>query len=205
MALRDFFLGGKQNEKKESSRDTGVNQLNKGDFTGKAAGFASSAPECRVPEYSEPRGPRYYVLRECMTGVTEYGYFCDGRQLGAAAVDSIPGFPVRLQCEGLNLYSEFDKTVFPGVTREIMDQSTGRVYAVVTGFGDGTHTLQTPEGSFVVKTGPGLWHFLRDGVMIANLTNGNNPGAQLTMTAREALPDSLALLMMSFPLVQIYR
>jgi len=205
MALRDFFLGGKQNEKKENSWDAGTNQLNKGDFTAKAATTARNEPERRAPEYSEPRGPRYYVLRECMTGITEYGYFCGGRQLGAAAVDSIPGFPVRLQCEGLNLNSEFDKTIFPGVTREIMDRSTGRVYAVITGFGDGTHTLQTPQGTFVVKTGPGLWHFLRDGVQIAALTPGQTRDTHMVMTVREPLPDSLALLMMSFPLVQIYR
>lgn len=195
MALKDFLFG----DKKPDSGNSGGNAFNKGTAFEKTA---VQSGQTRQPAY---QSPRYYVLRECVTGMTEYGYFRDDKLIGAAAVATLPSFPVRLQCEELNLSSEFDKTVFPGVTREIINEIDGSEYAQITGFGDGTHMLRTPEGTFVVKTGPGLWHFLRDGFQLASLTREGGPGSQLRMTVREAIPDSLALLFMSFPLMQMWR
>lgn len=192
MALKDFLFGG--NERKNASAD---NTFNKGASFEKAPAQASRQPE--------HQSPRYYVLRECVTGMTEYGYFRDDTLIGAAAVASLPYFPVRLQCEGLNLSSEFEKTVFPGVTREIMNEADGALYAQITGFGNGAHTLMTPQGTFVVKTEPGLWYFLREGFQLAVLTRDGTPGSQLRMTVREPIPDSLALLFMSFPLMQMWQ
>ena len=120
-------------------------------------------------------------------------------------VMTVPGFPVRLQGERLHLRSDFDKTIFPGVTREIRDEVTGAVYAQVTFYAEGTHTLKLPNCSLVVKSQPGVWQFLRDGVHIAQLRRMGQPGSELELTFRDPLPDHIALLMMSFPLIQIGR
>ena len=196
MALKDFLFGDK---KKQDTPASGGNAFHKD------TGFEKKTVCSEQPQQPEYRGPAYYVLRECVTGMTEYGYFRDGQLIGAAAVASLPDFLVRLQCEGLNLRSEFDKTVFPGVTREIVNEADGSLYAQITGFGEGTHTLRTPEGTFVVKTGPGVWHFLREGVQVAAMTREGAPGSRLQMTVRESIPDALALMFMSFPLMQMWR
>lgn len=190
MGLKDFLFGGKAGRRDDHNRNK--------DFDDTKGSYDPSVPR----DYT-PLSLRYYVLEECMTGITEYGYFCEGRPVGAALVHCVPGFPVRLQGEGLNLRSEFDKTIFPGVIREIQDEVTGQIYAQVSYYGAAMHTLTLPGWSLMVHADPDGYRFHREGKLIAKLRKTDDPAQKLILTVWETIPDHVALLMMSFPLLRI--
>ena len=153
-------------------------------------------------EESRKNTVSYYVMEESMTGVTEYSYYHGKQLLGTANAMVLPSFPVRIQGSGVMLDTEFDKTVFPGVTRELVAPD-GKPFGTVIWYGEGTHALNIPGESLVVKNEPGIWRFLRDGRAIAVLKRGAD--SRLTLMPNDPVRDDLALLMMSFPLLQIAR
>ena len=63
----------------------------------------------------------YRIFRRDVTGMTEYRFYCKDRLLGTARCQVGRDFPVVIFRDGLVFNSCFDKTIVPGVTRDVID------------------------------------------------------------------------------------
>lgn len=202
MAFKDFFLGKKKNDMIKGNDTQAVNELNKYTYTATSAQPAAPVRPVAPVRPAVPRQPQaqYRVERVEMTGITEYTYLHGDQTIGSAAALVAPGFPVEVHGCGLRLVSPFDSTIFPGCFREINDLNTRTAYARITYYGEGSHSLRCPQGEFVVRSHHQGWDFLSNGTSIASLSRMDPCTNHMHMRVRENLPDSLALLMLTFPL-----
>lgn len=150
---------------------------------------------------------RYTLRRMDYTGGIEYDMYCGERRFAAARNDCIPGFPLSLGCLGdsLSLQSRFDETIMPGAFRKVTDRN-GQLYAAAVYLRPGNHVLQTAENDDIqVTTAPDFLQFRKGDKLLAELRIFPDRVDRYVMTAKEPLPDRLAMLMLCFPILQIGR
>lgn len=157
------------------------------------------------PGFGGPGGNSGYVAEmEAMTGYTQYTYYHGSREIGGAMAHALPGFPADIRGSGLSLSTQFDATMFPGCIREIRDEISHRLWGTVTYQSEGTHILKVQDVEIVVKSREGEWRFLQKGKPLGVLKRADAGSAKrLILTPKETLDDDLALLLLSFPLLQI--
>ena len=158
----------------------------------------------------------YIVTRRCLTGVNEYHYFRGIHPIGDGAALVLPNFPVSIRGAGLSLRCEQEPgmTIFPGVTKPVTREDNGEVFADITWYEIGQHSLSTGRETLLIRSCEGRYHFFRGGVLIARMGQvGKVPDLMqpleenwkpvLAMMPLEPVSTELALLMLSFPLLQI--
>lgn len=155
-----------------------------------------------------------YHLAGChYTGFTAYTFYRGDTRIGTGSADVIPSWPVHIQWNGRNLYSEWDidNTLFPGVGRQVVDRSTSALFAQVLYQGRGKHSLKLGEQTIQVLQKGDSSHFYLNNRILAVLARVANPvpppdcdeATLYCMTAAPGIPEALALLMLSFPLLRI--
>lgn len=161
---------------------------------------------------------RYYAMRNCYTGLNQYGFFRGKDPLGKATCLVAPDFPVKIQGRGLNLTSEFDRdaTIFPGQSRNICRENTGEVYAKIIYHDTGVHSLHTVFDTIHIRSQEDTHRFYREGRQIALISKISPEDHALLpqdvswelrymMMSQEEISDSLALLLLNFPILQFAR
>ena len=162
----------------------------------------------------------YFVTRHCGTGIHEYRFYRGTERIGSAAVWVLGQWDVTLRCPGGMLRFSHDPqmTVFSGCNRAVEDADSGEEYARVYWDGRGRHRIGPPFGSIQVEYREGVYAFGREERCFAALCcvqkgslmdqtqrDFRDPEWELRMgmMTQDALPDDLAVLLMSFPLLQL--
>lgn len=146
----------------------------------------------------------FMAVMDPMTGYTQYTYYHGKQEIGGAMAHTLPGFPADIRGSGLSLSTQFDATLFPGCFREIRDELSNSLWGKVIYYGKNTHILQAQGVEIIVKSQEGEWRFLQDGKPLGILKREDSSTAkQLILEPKGTLDDDLALLLMSFPLLQI--
>ena len=160
-------------------------------------------------------------LRRC-TDTNEYHYYntADYVKVGQTIANLHPSGSVTLCRRNFKLqyYNDPDITCVPGCSQPICHADSGEEYARVYWDGTGKHRLQTPYGTFTVTYQGNIysffWENLRFAVM-SNIREGTpffhrhaarpRTGREYTMAllTNLELPVPLALMMLSFPQLQI--
>lgn len=165
-------------------------------------------------EFSQAAG-RYAACRYSMTGAFGYEFYCEGKQIGSASSFPLPSPPVMLQCGQLELCSDFDlaTTIVPGIARTIRTADGIRTVATLTYQGTNEYRLTTDGDDLRICAEPDGWLVYRKDARIAELrrTQGTGEtvrtGAQerekyFDLATEEALSPELAVLLLSFPMLQ---
>ncbi len=151
---------------------------------------------------AEPDG--YLAVMEPMTGYTQYTYYHGNQELGGAMAHNLPGFPADICGCGLSLSTFFASTVCPGCIREIQDVLSHTRWGTVTYLDNGEHLLKAQGAEIRICCRNGEWEFLHNGSSLGTLKRQDTATAKkLVLTPSDAIDDDLALIMMSFPLLQI--
>lgn len=150
------------------------------------------------------------------TGANEYRYYRGNEQIGEAEAEVSPSFPVTVTGAGMTLSCRQDpgRTIFRGCSNVVSLNDGQQEYARVVYLETGVHTMELSYDRLRVTFGDGTYRFFRDGNPVAVMrraTPDSGPQRfwdsrwepQMVMMATEPLPDPLALLMLSFPLLQI--
>lgn len=162
----------------------------------------------------------YFTARRCLTGVSEYRFFRETEPIGSAAAFVLPDYPVALACGELQLHCSHnpDRTLVPGCRQGIFYGGTPEEFAAVFWDGTGRHLIHTPFGTIQVVIQEGMYLFLRNNVCIGAMRTIQKEAPpsrslsvlpdpdwdmRMTMMTETQLPDVLALLLLSFPLLQI--
>lgn len=160
----------------------------------------------------------FRVFRKELTGVTQYRFYHQDRLLGTGSAGIGRGFPLVLRCTGLFLNSSMDpdQTIVPGCSRKIIDaDNAAAIVARLTYLKDGLHKLQLnwddSPMTIQIQTQERTHLCYVQGKLIAAIM----PLAQVQymdewvlsycLKAEIPLTDETALLLMSFPLLQIGR
>lgn len=162
-----------------------------------------------------PEKDDWQVLRQDTTGAVRYRFFHRDRLIGTAEAMVYPGFPVVLQQNGMILNSSFDpeSTLFPGLTRVIADADRGcEPAAELTWQGSGEYRLTIhwdTETKIVQIRSHGeehqFWVEDRQIAAICPLREQRNDAdwePRWCLQSAEDLPDDLAMLLMSFPVLR---
>lgn len=155
------------------------------------------------------------VLRQDTTGAVRYRFYYRDRLVGTATAMVCPGFPVVLQQGGMILNSSFDpeQTIFPGVSREIVDaDNCSESVARLTWQGSGEHTLTVNWGAepqtvriLTKDEEHQFWVEDRQIALIRKLPQRQSISdweVGWCLRPMEELPDEMAMLLMSFPMLR---
>lgn len=153
----------------------------------------------------------YTTARRCLTGINEYRFFRETEEIGSAAALVLPEYPVTLDSRELRLRCSHDRgmTLFPGCSRPVHTEPGGEEYARIFWDGTGKHRMQTPFGTISVLYQDEMYLFIRSNICIGALRRSRQelPGAEweprMSMMTETRLPEALAVLLLSFPLLQI--
>ena len=157
----------------------------------------------------------FRVLRQDITGAVRYRFYHRDRLIGTAEAMVYPGFPVVLQQGGRILNSSFDpeQTIFPGVSREIVDaDNCSEPAAWLTWQGSGEHTLTVNWGAepqtvriLTKDEEHQFWLEDRQIAVICKLPQRQTISdweLRWCMQIMEEMPDEMAMLLMSFPVLR---
>lgn len=164
----------------------------------------------------------YLVSLHYLTETNEYHYYNETCYLkvGQAIAAVHPSGSVTLCNRDFKLqyYNDPDITCVPGCSQPICLADSGEEYARVFWDGTGKHRLQTPIGTFTITYQNGVysyfWENLRFAVM-SNVREGtpffhrrakrprSTRNYTMALLTNLELPIPLALMMLSFPLLQI--
>ena len=164
----------------------------------------------------------YLVSRHCLAEENEYHYYNMGSyvKVGYATAAVHPSGSVTLCNRDFKLqyYNDPDITCVPGCSQPICRAASGEEYARVFWDGTGKHRLQTPIGTFKVTYEKGVYSFFWENLRFAVMSNiregtpffhryAKNPRTKrnytMALLTNIELPTPLALMMLSFPLLQI--
>ena len=164
----------------------------------------------------------YLVSRYCLAEENEYHYYNMGSyvKVGHAIASLHPSGSITLSHHSFHLqyYNDPDITCVPGCSLPINRADSGEEYARVYWDGTGKHRLQTPFGNFTVTYEKGIYSFLWENLRFAVMSNiqegtpffhryAKNPRTRrnytMALLTNMELPTPLALMMLSFPLLQI--
>lgn len=150
------------------------------------------------------------------TGANEYRYYRGNEQIGEAEAEVSPTFPVTISGAGMTLRCTQDpgRTIFRGCSNVVTLNDSRKEYARVVYLESGVHSLELDYDRLRVTVSDGTYRFFRDGQPVAVMrraTPDSGPQRfwdsrwepQMVMMVTEPLPEPLALLMLSFPLLQI--
>jgi len=150
------------------------------------------------------------------TGANEYRYYRGNEQIGEADAEVSPSFPVTISGAGLTLRCAQDpgRTIFRGCSNMVTLNDGREEYARVVYLESGVHSLELSYDRLRVTCKEGTYRFFRNGQPVAVMRRATPDSApqrfwdsrwepQMVMMATEPLPEPLALLMLSFPLIQI--
>lgn len=160
----------------------------------------------------------YIITRNCCTGVNEYRYFQETRQIGMAQAFVLPGFPVSLHVNRQAFTCRRD----PNLSRVpeklmVFYGDCDRIFAQITRSKPGHYQLHSLFGDLEVTYKEGIYVFVRNNSCIAGLApvQKGSPFAlahpqwiapdrelYMAMMTAESLCDELALLLLSFPLLR---
>lgn len=169
---------------------------------------------------AQDNGTIYITSRNCVTGVNRYRFFRNSESFGHASAFVMPDCSVSMYCTGLMLTCSRDRdmTLVPGISVGIFDGDCMEEYARVFWDGAGQHRLQTPFGCIQVTYQEGMYLCHRDENLLGALCTIQKGSAymlsrqeapdpdwepRMALHVTEPLPDELALLLLSFPLVQL--
>lgn len=158
----------------------------------------------------------YYATVRTRTGANEYRYHRGADQIGSATAEVSPSFPVTISGAGLTFRCEQEpgRTIFPGCSNILTMNGGTQEYARVIYRDSGVHTLKLSYDELRVTCSNGTYRFFRGDSPVAVMRRAQNTSGsqrfwdgrwepQLVMMVSEPLPDPLALLMLSFPLIQV--
>ena len=164
----------------------------------------------------------YVVMRRCVSGIIQYHYYNASKytKIGYAIPSSLSNGSVMIRHRRTKFryINDPDITVVSGCSQVVYVQDTDEEFARVFWDGNGKHRIQTSDGTFDVTYENGVYAFSWNGFRFAALsaykegTAFSHPwGAMrhpdeeccMVMLANTEPPLGLALMMLSFPLLQI--
>lgn len=158
----------------------------------------------------------YHVYRECHTGVTEYSFCRGNTKIGGFTDPVMPVKTVYIQTDIMELLCDvdIDMTVFPGAQRELFyaDRETRtELHARIVYEESGHHRITRCGLSYDVYYQEGKYYIYEEGTPLAMIsvasildTTPMAPNApRMTMRTKKAIAPDLAVLLLSFPMLQI--
>lgn len=157
----------------------------------------------------------YIVTRSCVTGGNDYRFYRGVEEIGGAVALVLPDWPVTIHGMGLRLrYSrESGNPRASGSSSPILDARSGDEYARISWDGQDRYRIWTTLEEIQIQYQEGTYMFFRENKKIALMRSirkdfpagvcFQDPEWEpcMVMMTAEKLPDSLALLMLSVPLL----
>ena len=157
----------------------------------------------------------YRLLRRENTGITQYRFYRGERLLGTGSAWITRDFPLVLRCAGLIMNSTFDpdKTIIPGISREIVDADNATaVVARLTYLGISRYELvmnwDTGAVAVQIRSSEQGHRFFQGDREIAHMTrmtglrHGSDWEEIFCLQTETELDDETVMLMMSYPLLR---
>ncbi len=164
----------------------------------------------------------YVVMRRCVTGFNEYHYYIpdEHKKIGQATAYILPNTPIKIRNRQGTFHYPHDPdiTCFPGCSQGVYLDGTNEEYARIFWDGVGKHRIQTADGTFDVTYQDGIYTFswqdfpfavmsaYKEGTSFSHpwgTTQQSDKECCMIMHANTTPPVDLALLILSFPLLQI--
>ena len=157
----------------------------------------------------------YTMLRQCLTGVTQFRFCRGDTPIGSGSALVLPHYPLTLQLSETKLHCNRNPeiTLFPGINLPITAGDPPKNWGRVIWIRHGLHRLDTPMGTFYVRQQGEAYRFLQEEQILGLLypaqqgvrasQEGIEWETRLTLATSEPISDDLALLMLAFPLLQL--
>ena len=134
---------------------------------------------------TEAKNQRKFIgYRFVATGVFSYEFYEDEAKVCAVSSVVIPSPPVRISGLGLNWRSDFDQysTIFPGLTRKVIDEANGETVFSLTYDSSNEYTLNESVSVFCYHE---VYKFYLDGKVIATVKKFDGDTKDLKMPTKQ--------------------